>query len=274
MVFALWLLFALAVLLLVFVVYLWLIAPARRPFPKTFRDDVLYAHRGLHDGNKAIIENSMKAFALAVEHGYGMELDIQSTLDGQVVVHHDSNTLRVCGQDAVIAQTNYADLPPLPDGTPIPLFSNFLQFVRGRVPIIVEFKYQKHYEHMMRAALAQLRNYNGDTCLESFHPAIVHYLHKQAPEQLRGQLSAGAFDQGTHPAAAFALKHLLIHFLSRPHFIAYSFDHDRTLSLKLIRLLFRPIFIAWTVRSQADLDAARKRYDAIIFEGFTPDTTP
>ena len=107
MVFVLWMLFGFAVLLLLFAGYLWLIAPARRPYPKQFRRDVLYAHRGLHDGNKTVFENSMAAFRLAVEHGYGMEMDLQSTRDGQVVVHHDLNTLRVCGVDAVIEETDY-----------------------------------------------------------------------------------------------------------------------------------------------------------------------
>lgn len=273
MVFALWLLFAFAVLLLLFAVYLWLIAPARRPYPKQFRRDVLYAHRGLHDGNKAVFENSMAAFWLAAERGYGMEMDLQSTRDGQVVVFHDLNTLRVCGANAVIEETDYSDLALLPDGTPIPLFSDFLKLVNGRVPLIIEFKYHKQYLRTVQAALELLRGYAGDYCLESFHPTIVRYLRKHAPQALRGQLSTGAFGPGFKPFDAFVLKHLLVNALSRPHFVAYGFDRDATLSLKLLRMLFRPILVAWTVRSQKELDAALKRYDAVMFEGFIPDKT-
>ena len=145
MVFTLWALFAAAVLLLLFALYLWLIAPARRPYPGKLRCDVLYAHRGLHDGNQVVFENSMQAFTQAVKHGYGIEMDLQSTRDGQVVVHHDLNTLRVCGTDAIIEQTDYADLPLLPDGTPIPLFADFLQLVGGKVPLIIELKHHKEY---------------------------------------------------------------------------------------------------------------------------------
>ncbi|HPJ02495.1 MAG TPA: glycerophosphodiester phosphodiesterase family protein [Candidatus Limiplasma sp.] len=274
MVFVLWLLFGFAVLLLLFAGYLWLIAPARRPYPRQFRRDILYAHRGLHDGNQTVFENSMAAFRLAVEHGYGMEMDLQSTRDGQVVVHHDLNTLRVCGVDTVIEQTDYEDLPPLPDGTPIPLFSEFLALVDGKVPVIIELKYHKQYLRTVRATLELLQGYDGDYCLESFHPSIVRYLRIHAPGELRGQLSAGSFDPGTHPAAVFVLKHLLINVLSRPHFIAYGFKHDRTPSLRLIRKLFRPLLVTWTVRSQQELDAARERYDAVMFEGFIPDFTP
>jgi glycerophosphoryl diester phosphodiesterase len=272
-VFALWLLFALAALLLVFSLYLWLIAPARRPYPYEMRRDVLYAHRGLHDGNRAVIENSMRAFALAAEHGYGMEMDLQSTRDGQVVVHHDLNTLRVCGTDAVIEQTDYRDLPLLPDGTPIPLFTDFLVLVSGRVPVIIELKYHGQWRRTVRAALDILADYRGDYYLESFHPAIVRHLRAHAPKALRGQLSSGTFDKGTNPVAAFMLRHLLIDALSRPHFIAYNFHSDRSFSLKLIRFLFRPVLVAWTVRNQAELDKARKRYDAVMFEGFLPDSS-
>ena len=272
MLFMLWLLFILAVLLFLFAVYLLLIAPAPKPYPAELRTDVLYAHRGLHDGNHAVIENSMKAFALAADNGYGMEMDLQSTRDGMVVIHHDNNTKRVCGVDAEIEETDYADLPLLPDGTPLPLFSDFLQLIGGRVPLIIELKAQKHYQHTVQAALAMLTDYTGDYCMESFHPGIVRYLRRHAPNVLRGQLSSGKLSSGIHPVPAFLLRHLLLNMLSKPHFIAYDFYHDRSLSFQLNRRLFKPLLVAWTVRSQADLDIALTRYDAVIFEGFIPET--
>ena len=49
------------------------------------KDDFLMthriAHRGLHD-NKTMPENSLAAFRNAVEHGYGIELDVYLTDDG------------------------------------------------------------------------------------------------------------------------------------------------------------------------------------------------
>ena len=117
-----------------------------------------------------------------------------------------------------------------------------------------------------------MEGYTGDFCLESFHPAIVAYLRKHAPGMLRGQLSSGKLE--TNPITAFLLRHLLVNAVSRPHFIAYDHSSDSTLSLRLNRLLFKPFLVAWTVRSQADLDAARNRYDAVMFEGFTPRRQP
>lgn len=266
----LWFFFLLSILLLLFALYLLLISPAPKPYPAELRTDVLYAHRGLHDGNRTVIENSMHAFALAVENGYGMEMDLQSTRDGLIVIHHDSSTKRVCGVDAVIEETDYADLPPLPDGTPLPLFTDFLNLVDGRAPLIIELKAQKNYQYTVQTALKQLEGYSGDYCMESFHPGIVRILRKHAPGILRGQLSSGNLSSEIAPSTAFLLKHLLLNVLGRPHFIAYDFYHDGTPSLKLNRLLFKPLLVAWTIKCQEDLEAALQTYDAVIFEGFAP----
>ncbi len=274
MLFALWALFAFAVLLCLFFLYLWAIAPARKPFPPGLQKNVLYAHRGLHDGNRAVYENSLKAFALAVEHGYGMEMDLQTTKDGKVVIHHDLNTQRVCGVNAVIEQTAYADLPRLPDGEPIPLFEDLLTLIAGKAPLIIELKHHSEYKRTVREALRLLERYEGTYCLESFHPIILKTLRGLAPQLLRGQLSSGNLSKEIKPMQAFLLKHLLLNRFSRPHFIAYDFSHSRTPSLWLNRLLFRPLLIAWTIRNQKDLDEALKRYDTAIFEGFLPSSNP
>ena len=45
-----------------------------------------FAHRGLHVEDKSVPENSLEAFRLAASAGYGVELDVQLSRDGQVVV--------------------------------------------------------------------------------------------------------------------------------------------------------------------------------------------
>ena len=54
----------------------------------------IYAHRGLHDKNIGIPENSMAAFDRAVSEGYGIELDVHISADGTPVVIHDTSLLR------------------------------------------------------------------------------------------------------------------------------------------------------------------------------------
>ena len=125
-----WILGILAVL---FLVYLWLIAPAAKKPDDSALKGWLYAHRGLHDGNHQVAENSLEAFRRAVEAGYGMELDVQLTADDQLVVFHDKSLKRVCGMDKDLYTQTYAQLMeyPLPDGSKIPLFSEVLALVDG-----------------------------------------------------------------------------------------------------------------------------------------------
>ena len=52
------------------------------------------AHRGLHDGNRKIAENSMAAFRAAMEAGYAIECDIHIAADGVPVVFHDGDLVR------------------------------------------------------------------------------------------------------------------------------------------------------------------------------------
>ena len=133
--------------------YLFLTAPCmKRPDDSRLRG-WLYAHRGLHDGNRQVPENSMEAFRLAVENGYGMELDVQLTKDGSMVVHHDGSLKRVCGVDKNIRDLTYEELCriSLPDGSRVPLFQEVLDMVDGRAPIIVEVK---HYGGAAKVAKA------------------------------------------------------------------------------------------------------------------------
>ena len=141
----------LIVLAAVAALYLWLIAPSKKHPDSGALAGWLYAHRGLHDGNHKVPENSLEAFRRAVDAGYGMELDVQHTRDDRLVVFHDANLKRVCGVDKNVRDLTYGELKryPLPDGSVIPLFSEVLELVGGRAPIIVEVK---HYGHAADAA--------------------------------------------------------------------------------------------------------------------------
>ena len=69
-----------------------------------------FAHRGLHSEDKSVPENSLEAFRLAAAAGYGVELDVQLTKDGQVVVFHDDTLDRVCGVPGRVDEKSYNEL--------------------------------------------------------------------------------------------------------------------------------------------------------------------
>ena len=83
------------------------------------------------------------SFRLAVERGFGIELDVQLSKDKVPVVFHDDSLLRVCGVDKKVGELTLAELKTLrllDSAETIPTFEEFLQLVNGRVPLIVEIK--------------------------------------------------------------------------------------------------------------------------------------
>ena len=91
------------ILILILLLGFWafLVAPGTSgPSQRAPFSGRLCAHRGLYQKDQTIPENSLPAFAAAREHGYGVELDVQLSKDGDVVVFHDDDLKRVCGVEA------------------------------------------------------------------------------------------------------------------------------------------------------------------------------
>ena len=77
------------------------------------------AHRGFHDMNRDVWENTLSAFARAAENGYAIECDVHLSSDGIPVVFHDHTLSRLTGAEGYIWQRTAAEMGALPiGGTP------------------------------------------------------------------------------------------------------------------------------------------------------------
>lgn len=233
-----------------------------------------YAHRGLHSRDKTVPENSLPAFAAAVAAGYGMELDVQLSKDGEVVVFHDDTLDRVTGVHGRVDAFTWAELQKMPlEGSAehMPLFTQVLAVIGGKTPLIVELKSGPRNRELCEKTLALLRGYEGDFCVESFDPTIVAWFKKNAPDLVRGQLADdyASYREGKTPApVAFALSRCLGNFLARPQFIAWG-PRKKNLMVKLAEA-FGPMKVFWTAHPDMDAAALQAEYDGVIFEFYTP----
>ncbi len=229
-----------------------------------------FAHRGLHSEDQSVPENSLKAFALAAEAGYGMELDVQLSKDGQVVVFHDDTLDRVCGVARRVDELDYAELKELPlFGTAerMPLFSEVLALVGGRTPLIVELKSGLRNNELCEKTYDLLRTYPGAYCIESFHPMIVAWFRFNAPTVLRGQLAQLPEEYvraGRKITEGLILGNTLLNVAARPQFIAYRIG-PKPLCVRFAEAL-GAMPVGWTSHSR-DGEAGR---DAVIFEYYRP----
>lgn len=262
--------FILIILLVLVLVFLFLIAPSRESGRFSQFLGRTYAHRGLYRENQSITENTLEAFDKAAGLGYGIELDIRFTKDKKIVVFHDNTLKRFAGKDVRIDEMEYEELAgiSLPGHSHIPLFTEVLDCVRGRVPLIVEIKNGRNDPELCASALAILQKYDGPFCIESFDPRIVRWFKKNAPDICRGQLacSVSTADKGTPRIVAFAASRCMLNFLSRPHFIAYELT-KKPFSVKLCEKL-GAIPVCWTSHALSD----HGKNKMVIFEYYYPET--
>lgn len=235
-------------------------------------EGVNHAHRGLHTRDKSVPENSLPAFRAAADAGYGIELDIQLSKDGAVVVFHDDTLERVCGVQGRVDAFTLDELRGMRlCGTQetIPLLTEVLDAVAGRTNLIVELKTGPRNAELCEKALALLRAYDGPFCIESFDPRIVAWFRRNAPDILRGQLADAPSAFRDQPKAfAFALGHLYTNALARPQFIAYG-PGRKPLSARLAEHM-GALRVAWTVRPGDDIEKKQFDNDAVIFEFYRP----
>ncbi len=305
--------------------------------------DMWYTHRGLHDAGSGLTakyaagsgeyvafarrmamkagygtpecvspiapENSLAAFAASCEAGYGIELDIQMTMDGQVVVVHDPDLMRVAGDPRRVDDLTYDELTriplfptpsrpgcaiadPLPDAveapalvaTPahpplgyyqhVPLFSDALKVIAGRVPLIVEFKFDgiewtSRCEELMEKADALLQAYDGAYVVESFHPMAMRWYREHRPEVCRGQLAQPMALQ-EHGVAGCLASMMVFNWLSRPDFVAYEWHGGSKPPVRLTRAMGATP-VAWVIRNRDESAEADAWFDHKIFESFVPD---
>lgn len=239
------------------------------------------AHRGLHDRANGIIENSASAFEAAVLGGFAIECDVQLTSDGVPVIFHDDDMKRLLGLDGAIADATSAQVTTtaLLDsaaGDCPQTCAEFLQQVGGRTMLQIELKHQRDAastQLLARSVAELLKTYQGPVTVESFDPHLLIAIREHGFTGPRGIITYDYartdWDSGLAEEQRYILRHLLHWHDTRFDFISC---HAEALDLPAIvfwRALGKPV-TAWTIRSQAQADAASGKADQIVFEGFAP----
>ena len=256
-----------------FALWLYLIAPrakkkAVQPFLRP------YAHRGLWGGD--LPENSLGAFRAAAEQGFAIELDIQLSADGEVMVFHDYTLDRVCGRAGKVCEHTAAELGNIPlngiETECIPTLAEVLEAVGGRVPLLIELKGESGNTDLVPAALKVLDGYKGLWCMESFNPLLLRAVKKQAPHVVRGLLSTNLLKEkkSSPKLLNFALSAHLFNFLCRPAFLAFDKKYPGRLGLRAGLCLFGAAPVVYTVKEEKSYTAYLKSGVSPIFDEFCP----
>jgi glycerophosphoryl diester phosphodiesterase len=214
-----------------------------------------FAHRGLHYGS-AFPENSLIAFAAALELGAGIECDLRLTADGRILVFHDSDTWRMCSSRMRIGQSTHEQLSRLRLGDgPIPTLESLLALVQGRVPLLLEVKVEDDLWGWVPALRQELGSYAGAFGVMSFDPRLSRLLRTNMPQVRRGLVVRDSLAPWRRRVALWRAE---------PDFVAV----DRLALGKswVARLRERMPVYSWTIASAAQRAKAEVHADALIWE--------
>lgn len=235
-------------------------------------------HRALHDRAQGRVENAPASILAAVQAGYGIEIDLQLSRDGQAMVFHDYDLKRLTGQPGPIRGRTAAELGQtrlLDSDDTIPTFAQVLEMVAGRVPLLVELKDQDgamgaNVGILERAAAEAAQGYTGPLAFMSFNPNSVQQMAIHAPDVPRGLTTSAyrAEDWQLLPARTRdRLRDIPDYDSVSACFISHEADdlpRPRVADLKQRGA----VILCWTIRSPEAEAEARKIAQNVTFEGY------
>ena len=173
---------------------------------------LIIAHRG---SSAAAPENTLAAFRLAAEQRTDfVELDVQESADGQVLVVHDSDLMKVGGSPVKIWDGDAATLRAIDIGSfkdprfaaeRVPTLAEALAVCKGRCRVIVELKSYGHNQQLEErvAAIVEAAGMENDCVFMSLDFGMARRMKALRPSWRVGLLVAKAMGDLTEFKADF-----------------------------------------------------------------------
>lgn len=227
--------------------------------------DLPVAHRGYHDLNTLIWENTLSAFSRAVEAGFAIECDLHYASDGVPVIFHDEDLQRLCNLNGDIRDRTSRELGLIAVGgtsDKVPTLRQLLDLTKGKVPLLLELKGREaDDEGFAEAVLEVLQGYESKVALMSFDHWLLRDLKALGAPYPLG-LTANGNTPEDFKLHAKAMELGL-------DFISYYYDDLPNAFISGERKKSIPV-ITWTVRDEAARKHSFEHADQITFEGFDP----
>ena len=206
-------------------------------------------------------ENSLSALENSIELGVPIvEIDVQLTMDGVVIVWHDEDLIRMTEDPRQIREVRFdeiealylkSDHDPYLNSDRVATLEQFLQQSKGRIQLMIELKYYGFYPDLAEKTVELIREYEMEdqVLLKSLNYSGSSQIREIAPDLGVGYVSA---------AAVGDISRLPVHFLSvyHPNITSELVRNSRNQGMAIY---------AWTVNSREDMiTVIEKRVNGII----------
>ena len=236
-----------------------------------------YARRGLFDPNGKVPENSLAACRAAIEHGYGVCLDVRITRDGIPALFHDERTYRMTGVDGTVENSTLAELKELRLGKSeetIPTLKEALDLIDGQVPVILELHVQNgNYDALSDLTCEVVDAYEGVFALQCADPRVLRWFRQQRNEYIRAQMVDYHHSSGiTIMSRVWDLfcASLFLNFLTEPDLLFCGPGSQMNPSVWLCRVLYRTPRLTGTVKTIGEYEQVKTDGAVAVFEAIEP----
>ncbi|MEO1729275.1 MAG: glycerophosphodiester phosphodiesterase family protein [Pseudomonadota bacterium] len=225
----------------------------------------IYAHRGLH--SPGVPENSLAAAEDAIARGLGIECDIQRSNAGAAIVFHDWELDRLTDGKGLVGEKStdfLLGLSLLGTDKTLVLLNDFLRFVAGRTPVLIEIKSKPDYDvDASCAEVAQaLADYAGNHAVMSFDPRVPEWFASHSPQTCRGLVGTDSYLNGFE----HMWRDASVIEQADPDFLAIDHRDLTKGEAASWRAAGKPL-LSWTIRNGEDWVNAARLADALIAEG-------
>lgn len=167
-----------------------------------FHETKVMAHRG---ASTEAPENTMAAFQKAIDDMADyIELDVQLTNNGEVIVMHDSNAYRTTGVDANIVNMTYKEVKTLDAGSwfsdeyvgeNVPSLKEVLELTQGKIKLNIELKPADNDTALVKNTVRLIEKYNmvNDCVITSFSESALKAVKTYNQEIKVGYILSAAY---------------------------------------------------------------------------------
>lgn len=228
--------------------------------------NLIIAHRGCWD--KTHPENSLPAFYQCVEKSVPIELDVQLSLDEEVVVFHDKNTLSMTGVSLEVEKSTFQELRKLKLSSTvskIPTLKEVLDLVKGKVLLLIEIKRGRNFSLLSRKVYELLKDYSGEVMIQSFDIRVVWWW-KRKTDYPTGLLVSS--NRKLQSVFYYPIVHsvFVVEKLLNVDFISVDFEGVTSDFISKLRKRKMPVFV-WTITKLSEFEGAKLYANCFIADG-------
>ncbi|MFX0042366.1 MAG: glycerophosphodiester phosphodiesterase [Candidatus Hodarchaeota archaeon] len=128
---------------------------------------LIIGHRGAYNET---IENSLEGFKRAIDlKADYIEFDVHQSSDGEIIVMHDANTIRMTGEEGLIKSMTIMDLNQLklPNGENIPTLRKVIKAAKGKIKLLCDLKGEGIASNVVK--ILREMDMIDSTIIQSFH---------------------------------------------------------------------------------------------------------